>query len=70
VIDRAKVPTFPGEEGDEVILFLVDNGEPGDTDSWVGIVLGENPGGFCPLTVPQPGFPNERGNLVIHDATP
>lgn len=65
-IDRSKLPGFPGE-GNGFLFLVVDNGEPGDTDSHLDIPLA-----VPPTTCPVPGtfaFSHKSGNFVVHDAT-
>lgn len=64
-IDRSKLPGFPGE-GSGMLFLVVDNGEPGDMDAWLGSFTG-----LPPTVCPPPGtyaFPHDHGNFVVQDA--
>jgi hypothetical protein len=54
-------------EGTGILITVVDNGEPGDAD-FATVVGLPTP----PTTCPPERFPNigQRGNFVVHDATP
>ncbi len=60
-------PGFP-DEGTGFLQLIVDNGEPGDSDS-SETTLTEVPPTICPPPLPS-GIPATRGNYVVHDATP
>ena len=62
---------FPANipEGQGFVFRIIDNGEPNDADFVVGLPV---PGGgvpdLCPIRTTS--NPTERGNFIVHDATP
>jgi hypothetical protein len=53
-------------------LELVDNGEPNKIDGWLLVHVSPEAEISCypPSHPAEPGLAHQRGNLVIHDATP
>lgn len=66
-IERSRTPAFP--EGSGLLLFVADNGEPGDDDSFNGFFT-PTPPQVCPPPFPQSGAGLFQGNYVVHDAAP
>jgi hypothetical protein len=52
--------------GSGVLIFVTDNGEPGDQDDFFGFHTGTPPE-VCPA--PEPRSIENSGNFVVHDAT-
>jgi hypothetical protein len=65
-ITKSDVPFAP--EGTGVILFISDNGEPGDTDFWGGFFTGQ-PADQNICFEPFEASTSQRGNFVVHDAS-
>lgn len=71
VAEKSDVPGFP--EGGEVVLTVVDNGNP--QNGQPVDTIGNTPGSAAPRTLAFPcgagvTVPATKGNIVVHDAAP
>jgi hypothetical protein len=66
-VTRSNSPDVPVGAG--VQIFVTDNGEPGDQDSFLGSDT-ETPPVVCPPPPPPTNTNSEKGNFVVHDAMP
>lgn len=56
--------------GSYFVIDVVDNGEPGDNDGFLGAALIPNRPRICPPVRPRVIPPGEQGNYVVHDGQP
>jgi hypothetical protein len=63
-VTRSNSPDFPVGSG--ALIFVTDNGEPGDQDSFFGNRT-ETPPEVCPA--PEPRSSENSGDFIVHDAT-
>jgi hypothetical protein len=62
-VTRSNSPDFPVGSG--ALIFVTDNGEPGDQDRFFGNRT-ETPPEVCPD--PEPRSSENSGNFIVHDA--
>jgi hypothetical protein len=63
---RVDNPSF--EEGEGVLIFVEDNGEPGKANDMLELFAEPTPPTVCPP--PEPDFAITGGNYIVHDAMP